>query len=223
MITVSKTNLKSLTLPGLVGALSITVRPNLNRLNATAGPLIATLPPCSGVQGCTMIVQKIDATANTVTVATTAPDTIDGAGSVVLGALNAMAILFATRTSAGVPIWTVQAVVASGISVVLDPPRALTVDGAGAIAPAAPLGYCGYAQVSGAGGAADDLIKITAGVAWSGKLLLVEMAAAGTITVKVTANIICKTDFAENSIYDQMVLRWVAVDTFVEWLRKDNV
>src|ERR1039458_5143260 len=73
-----------LTLPGKVLGVTATAKPNLNRFDATVGPLVANLPPCSSVQGATVIVQKIDAVANTVTITPNGADTIDGAATLVL-------------------------------------------------------------------------------------------------------------------------------------------
>jgi hypothetical protein len=76
--------------------------------------------------------------------------------------------------------------------------------------------------VSGEGGAADDLVTISSPTA--GRLLILQMAGAGTITVKNgTGNIILAgSDFVMDNTRDRLVLIGNAGLNWVELCRSNN-
>lgn len=51
------------------------------RVDATAGAIVVALPPAASVKGLTLVVKKVDASANAVAVDADGAETIDGASS----------------------------------------------------------------------------------------------------------------------------------------------
>lgn len=63
------------------------------RGDATAGAFAVTLPPALNLQGRQILIKKVDASGNAVTVTAAGGDTIEGAGTVVLAAQWAKTLL----------------------------------------------------------------------------------------------------------------------------------
>jgi len=71
----------------ITSAATATIQTSANRLaDATAGNITLTLPVASTSANCRITITKVDATANTVTIAPQAAGTIGGAANVVLTA-----------------------------------------------------------------------------------------------------------------------------------------
>lgn len=97
-------------------------------------------------------------------------------------------------------------------------PQSLTI-ATGVIAPTLPASIIGEIRVTGEGDADDNLTTITAGTTFTGKILLVRKAGAGTITVKQSASILMRTDCTLNHVNDLLVLIWSAANVWVEMTR----
>ncbi len=95
----------------------------------------------------------------------------------------------------------------SGGSAAVDAVQSLTI-ASGVIAPALPDGVFANVAAAGEGGADDDLTAITAGVTFSGKMLLLRKTGAGTVTVKKSAALLLPADFVLNSVDDILCLEW---------------
>jgi hypothetical protein len=109
-------------------------------------------------------------------------------------------------------------------SAVIIPAAEARTIASGVITPTLPGGLYASVSISGEGGAADDLTLITAPVAWIGKLLLLKMAGAGVITVVTGVNLIIgASNFTLDDVSDRILLECVAVNTWVQHYRSDNV
>jgi hypothetical protein len=106
----------------------------------------------------------------------------------------------------------------SGGSAAIDSVQALTI-AAGVIAPSLPAGVFANVAVSGEGDADDELTAITAGVTFSGKMMLIRKSGAGTITVKKTAGLLLAADFVLNSVDDVLCLEWKSSGVWREHYR----
>jgi hypothetical protein len=106
----------------------------------------------------------------------------------------------------------------SGGSAAIDSAQALSIAG-GQIAPSAPSGVFANAAVSGEGDADDDLTAIIAGAAFSGKMIIIRKAGAGTITVRKSASLLLAADFTLNSVDDVLCLEWKSANVWREHYR----
>lgn len=106
---------------------------------------------------------------------------------------------------------------ATSLGSLLATAEALTVDAAlESITPTWKVDPILYVKVSGAGGLADDLKVITASAAFVGKLLLLEMANAGIITMINAAGLLTGgANFTLDSIYDRMLMHCIAANSWV--------
>lgn len=73
--------------------------------DATAGAVTLTLPDAASVEGKVFVIKKVDATANTVTIAAAGTDLIDGVATKVIAAQYAFLRLFSKNTAAGAGAW----------------------------------------------------------------------------------------------------------------------
>jgi hypothetical protein len=212
--------------PSELKTVSAIVSYGLTRFDATTGNLIATLPSCLHFYGGIFIIQKIDATANIVTVTPSGADTIDGAASIILPSPNSMVILFAEYSSTYVPVWTVlNNSASSGMSIT---PEDLTIDAVTEdITPTCPGGYEAVVRVMGSGGAgiADTLKRVNINAtAWKGKrLLIMRQPTAGTITIeKNIALIAAASNRTLDSDLDNAEYRITATDNLIAELCFSN-
>jgi hypothetical protein len=90
---------------GVTASATATANDDLVWADATSGAVTVTLPAASGRRGRTITVKKVDTSANSVTIARTGSDTIDGGTSYVLAAQNK----YATLASDGSSKWYVVA------------------------------------------------------------------------------------------------------------------
>lgn len=78
-------------------------------------------------------------------------------------------------------------------------------------------------KLAGAGGLPDTLKKINAGIAWAGKMLLLEASDGGmAITIQHNSNIVMTSDFTMDSPDDNLLLLWKSVDKFAQAARNSN-
>jgi hypothetical protein len=106
----------------------------------------------------------------------------------------------------------------SGGSAAIDSVQSLTI-ASGVIAPALPDGVFTNVAVTGEGNTDDDLSAITAGVTFSGKMVLLRKGGAGTITVKKSAVLLLAADFSLNSVDDVLCLEWKSAGVWREHYR----
>jgi hypothetical protein len=106
----------------------------------------------------------------------------------------------------------------SGGSAAIDSVQSLTV-ATGVIAPALPGGVFANVAVTGEGNTDDDLAAITAGVTFSGKMILLRKAGAGTVTVKKSASLLLAADCVLNSVDDVLCLEWKSSGVWREHYR----
>jgi hypothetical protein len=92
----------------------------------------------------------------------------------------------------------------------------------GSVTPTLPSGLYAHLLLYGELSIDDDLTAIVLPVTWVGKRIILRMGNEGAITVKHGFEIITKTDFTLDSIYDTVEYECVAEDTMIQISRSDN-
>ncbi|MBN1189026.1 MAG: hypothetical protein JXA46_04675 [Dehalococcoidales bacterium] len=106
----------------------------------------------------------------------------------------------------------------SGGSAAIDSVQSLTV-ASGAIEPSLPDGVFANVAVTGEGDTDDELTAITAGVTFSGKMILLRKAGAGNITVKKSYSLLLAADCVLNHVDDVLCLEWKSAGIWREHYR----
>jgi hypothetical protein len=109
-------------------------------------------------------------------------------------------------------------IVTNGGSATIDIVQNLTID-SGSVSPAAPGGMLGNIALTGQGDMDDDLVAISAGAAFSGKMIILRKAGNGAITLKKSTNLVLAADFILNSPDDVICLEWQSSGVWREHYR----